>query len=483
MSVATPSSKGTLDCALCVVGAGYAGLNGLNAAARYLAPGARVVVIDKNETWGGQWVGQYDFVRLHQPYRLFTAGDQRWALKRDPAYLATRREVLDHLASVPTVSARHLDVRPLFGHAYVGHRVRDGHAEIDAAPVPGGASPSGTVRIRARRLLKATGTDIQMLPPFSVSSSRVRSVAVSDPVLTTPEFLSSDAPVYVIGSGKTAMDVVRHVAQNGRAGRRVSILLGSGMWFFARDEAYPAGPARYVRGTLPGDAFLRTALLFDGWNEASVAATLEREGILMNVFGEAGNCRYGILSLAEREQIRAGVAEVHRAHLVDVEGTRMVLREKGKQREVPVAEGSWFVNCTTHFRQFPHEPVLSDGDVVCAPQHALGFSGMSAYFLTHLWQRGELASLAPELFRTRVDVEPKLRFLPNLALMVVANLAMVGARLPLSVQSGFEGDLNKWYPLHRQLPMIARLLVKRREVLRRAERILRTRFSDMTEGS
>jgi hypothetical protein len=31
--------------------------------------------------------------------------------------------------------------------------------------------------------------------------------------------------------------------------------------------------------------------------------------------------------------------------------------------------------------------------------------------------------------------------------------------------------------------MIARLLVKRREVLRRAERILRTRFSDMTEGS
>ena len=77
----------------------------------------------------------------------------------------------------------------------------------------------------------------------------------------------------------------------------------------------------------------------------------------------------------------------------------------------------------------------------------------------------------------------RLRFLPNLALMVVANLAMVGARLPLSVQSGFEGDLNKWYPLHRQLPMIARLLVKRREVVRRAERILRARFSDTTEGS
>jgi cation diffusion facilitator CzcD-associated flavoprotein CzcO len=93
-----------LECELCIVGAGYAALNGLNAAAKYLKPGSRVVVIDKNETWGGQWTRQYDFVRLHQPYRMFTAGDQPWALTRDPSYLATRREVLDHLGSVPAVS-------------------------------------------------------------------------------------------------------------------------------------------------------------------------------------------------------------------------------------------------------------------------------------------------------------------------------------------------------------------------------------------
>src|SRR5271155_3851294 len=90
-----------LDCDLCIVGAGYAALNGLNAAAKYLKKGQRVVLIDKNPTWGGQWVHQYDFVRLHQPYRMFTAGDQPWALKSDPSHLATRREVLDHLGTVP----------------------------------------------------------------------------------------------------------------------------------------------------------------------------------------------------------------------------------------------------------------------------------------------------------------------------------------------------------------------------------------------
>jgi cation diffusion facilitator CzcD-associated flavoprotein CzcO len=82
------SEETVQDCELCIVGAGYAALNGLNAAAKYLKRGDRVVVIDKNESWGGQWIGQYDFVRLHQPYRMFTAGDQPWKLDRDPAYLA-----------------------------------------------------------------------------------------------------------------------------------------------------------------------------------------------------------------------------------------------------------------------------------------------------------------------------------------------------------------------------------------------------------
>ena len=223
-----------LDCDLCVVGAGYAALNGLNAAAKYLKKGERVVLVDKNATWGGQWVHQYDFVRLHQPYQMFTAGDQPWALKgRDPSYLATRREVLDHLATVPAVSAGHLEVKPLFGHAYSGHRISEGRAEIETTPVSTGNGAPAPVRIRARRLLKATGTDIAMLPPFPLSSTRVRSVGVSDPVLATPEFLESTAPVYVIGSGKTAMDAVRHIRQQSRARRPVHLLAGSGMWFFA----------------------------------------------------------------------------------------------------------------------------------------------------------------------------------------------------------------------------------------------------------
>ena len=38
----------------------YAGINALNAAAKYLAHGSRVVVVDRNRRWGGQWIDQYE---------------------------------------------------------------------------------------------------------------------------------------------------------------------------------------------------------------------------------------------------------------------------------------------------------------------------------------------------------------------------------------------------------------------------------------
>ena len=68
------------DCDLCIIGAGYAGVNALNAASKYLRRGARVFVVARQSGWGGQWVEQYDFVRLHQAYPLYTAGEREWSI-------------------------------------------------------------------------------------------------------------------------------------------------------------------------------------------------------------------------------------------------------------------------------------------------------------------------------------------------------------------------------------------------------------------
>jgi len=463
------------DAELCLVGAGYAALNALNAAAKYLRPGDRVVVLDKNLDWGGQWLHQYDFLRLHQPYRMFTAGDQPWKLDRPPEHLASRSEVLDHLRTVPAVSAGHLEVVTKFGTAYERHGVQGDRVVVEARPLD---PTRPTIRVRARRMIHATGTDIHTLPPLRLSSDRVRSLGVADPALGTRELLEGSAPIYVVGSGKTAMDLVLHLARSGVTKERIRILIGSGMWFFSRDNGYPRGIERHYRGTLAADSFLRMGTLFDGTNERVVMEQLAREGIALNVFGDAANCRYGLLSESERADVLAAVGEVHRGHLVDVEGTRMTVREKAGLREVEVPEGSVFVNCTTHFRSFPHSPVLSDGGLVMSPQYGLGFTGTTAYYLTHLFYRDDLAPIADKLFRVPIDTGPKFRFGPAIGLMVLGNLGLVSPRLPFSVHSRFLGDFNKWYPPHRQLITMVRVLHRQAEMIAKAERLLPWKFSD-----
>ena len=87
------------QCELAIIGAGYAAISAFNAAAKYLPLGSTVVIVDRGTKWGGQFTTQYDYVRLHQPYQQFTAGEREWAIAKvkPPTYLATKMEILSTL--------------------------------------------------------------------------------------------------------------------------------------------------------------------------------------------------------------------------------------------------------------------------------------------------------------------------------------------------------------------------------------------------
>ena len=95
---------------LIIVGGGIAGLNALAVASGYLSAHDRVVLVDSRPRAGGMWVDTYDFVRLHQPYPIFTAGDITWQLGKPATYLATRDEVLDHLRHCVDVAGTKVDL-------------------------------------------------------------------------------------------------------------------------------------------------------------------------------------------------------------------------------------------------------------------------------------------------------------------------------------------------------------------------------------
>jgi len=211
-------------CALVIIGAGYAGICALNAAVKYLPSASKVVVIDKGLRWGGQWVNQYDFVRLHQPYSIFTAGERAWSFEgtKPRGHLATKSEILTHFEDIVSknVEEKNLELVTLFGYEYKKHEVVDGAVELTAYCLKDCFSetrlpPPAAVRVRADKMIKAMGFDIEIKRPLSFTSQRVVSVCPADVLKpawnTYMRSRGRDKPIVLIGSGKTAMDCIYQV--------------------------------------------------------------------------------------------------------------------------------------------------------------------------------------------------------------------------------------------------------------------------------
>ena len=99
---------------LIIIGGGITGLNALTVASRYLSARARVILVDSRPRAGGMWVDTYDFVRLHQPYPIFTSGNIAGQLGKPADHLATRDEVLDHLRYCVDVARTKVDLEERF---------------------------------------------------------------------------------------------------------------------------------------------------------------------------------------------------------------------------------------------------------------------------------------------------------------------------------------------------------------------------------
>lgn len=463
MSVDTHRDPPTDTCDLLVVGAGLAGLNALFAASRYLGREHKIVLIDRRARVGGMWLDTYSYVRLHQPHPMFTAGNIAWTLGREPSYLATKDEVLSHLDHCVAEIAERVPIDERYGWEF----------ESDE-PVPGGVrvtcrTADGESRvIGARRLIKAYGTRVLPNPPLSLSSVRVRSVSPDTCDVRVGDIAESAAPVYVIGGGKTAMDTA-HSLITTHPGREVILVAGSGTLFSSRDKFFPTGRRRWIGGTVSAMA-VDMCRRFDGTNEQQVAdwfgATYGTR-----VTPRAGNFLLGVLSEEENTIIRKGLADVVMDHLVDVVDSNgaphLVLRSGAR---MPVADGSWIVNCTGYLSvgDFPYEPYTSaDGAVLSiqtrsATMHLMSFMG---YFMTHLMFQDKLTGVPLYEFDLQEMLRRHKAVLPY-AMFALAqyNLGLMADAMPGKVFRECGLDFDRWYPWpHRTAGAVRFMLTHRRE--------------------
>lgn len=460
---------------VCIVGAGIAGLNASFVASRYLSRDQKIVLIDRRARVGGMWVDTYPYVRLHQPHPMFTAGNIKWTLGKDPSYLATKSEVLDHFSHCVDVIRQRVQVEELFGWEFESAEQTDGIVRVTCRSADGGVRV-----VEADRLIKAYGLRVTPNEPLEVSSSRVQSVSPDYCDVRTGDLGDSNSPVWIIGGGKTAMDTA-YALITAQPGREVNLVAGRGTFFSTRDRMFPVGLRRWYAGASGVTIAEQIGRRFDGTNEAQVQEWFRRTYCNF-VTPNAENYLAGVLSEAENKTIAAGLNDVVMDYFVDAVdrngATDMVFRSGATK---PIRSGSWIVNCTGYLARetpYPYEPYVSDGGAVVSinPRSAvLHLPAYMGYFLAHLLFLNKFSEIPLyELDLQELRDKSGVAWPYALFALVGHNLSLIYDNVPRQVFSENGLDFGKWYPLPRRLPELVRFMLTHRRERERQRRVLDT---------
>lgn len=445
--------------ALCIIGAGIAGLNALFAASRYLCPADRVVLIDRKPAAGGMWTETYDYVRLHQPHRMFTAGNIDWQPPRPPAYLATKAEVLQHFAKCLRQLRKRVTLVEYYGYELEAQDESAGAVVLRCRALEAGAPP---LEVTAQRCVKAFGFRVPKNTALPLTSPMVTSIVPGDPAFEAQLANHPDAPVYIVGGGKTGMDTA-HTLITRYPAREINLIVGRGTIFASRDRSFPAGLRRWWGSPTTLGYFLDLCSRYDGRNAAAIFEEFKAtRGV--HLPGTGGQYMFGILSRAENDTIAAGINACINDYFVDVvdtpEGPAIIFRS-GARRAVP--RGAIVVNCTGYVmrQDYPYEPFLSAGGRVVSIQPTSGIhflTTFAAYFLVHLFFLGELARLPLyEMDYQALLRKDKVAFPFAAMTQVLYNTIVIMETVPARVMTECGLDFDRWYPLHRRLLGVMRL--------------------------
>lgn len=475
MSADAERAAAVESCDVCIVGAGIAGLNALFVASRYLSRDQRIVFIDRRQRVGGMWVDTYPYVRLHQPHPMFTAGNIKWTLGKERSYLATKGEVLDHFQHCVDVIKQRVRVDEFFGWDMESDDEADGVVRIRCRSTDG-----NVLLVEAKKLIKAYGLGVMPNDPLEISSGRVQSVSPDYCDVRSGDIRESDAPVWIIGGGKTAMDTAYALIRE-YPGRQVNLVAGRGTFFVTRDRLFATGGRRWWGGTLGFDAAVALGRRFDGTNEAEVARWY-RSTYGNAVTSEAENFVLGVLSDSESKTISAGLNDVVMDYFDDVVdrngATELVFRSGSTKAIEP---GSWIVNCTGYLVRgtpHPYEPYVSGSGAVISinPRSAmLHLPAFIGYFLTHLMFLDKATDLPLyEIDWYELREKSSVIFPYVLFALVQHNLSLIYDHVPGRVFSENGLDFDTWYPLPRRLPSMVRFTLTHRRERERARRVLDT---------
>jgi len=319
---------------------------------------ATVLMVDRQHRPGGHWNHAYPFVRLHQPSEFYGVASRELShgVKDVSGFnagmygLASGAQVLAYFDQVmqerflPSGRVQWLPMSEYAAGADGVHQVRS---------LTSGDSRRVVVRRKVVDVTHAQTAVPATHPPKYAVAAGVNCV----PVNRLPDIGRPHAAYTVVGSGKTGMDAILWLLENGVAPSRIRWVMPRDAWLLNRANFQP-GIENYERSI--GSNIGQLEAIAEASSVADLFARLEARELLLRIDTGVSptTFRCAVVSQTELEQLRRIQDIVRLGHVRRIEPTQIVM-DKGT---LPADPDTLNVDCSAAAIVMPPALPVFEGD-------------------------------------------------------------------------------------------------------------------------
>ena len=383
---------------------------------------ATVLMVDRQHRPGGHWNAAYPFVRVHQPSAFYgvasrelsSGGRDRAGINVGMDSLASGAEVLAHFEQVmqqrflPSGRVRWLPMSEVVREDSQpqGLQPRSVHSVRSLT--------SGQVQtVHARKVVDATHAQSAVPsthpPKYSIAPG-VKCIPLND----LPKTKQPYANYTVVGAGKTGMDAVLWLLENGVEQERIRWVMPRDAWFINR-AIWQTGLDNFERSI--GAHIGQFDSIIDASSVADLFTRLETRAVLMRIDPSVQPTAYhcAVVSPPELAQMQRISDIVRLGRLQAIEPTRLVLN----QGTLAADPDTLYIDCSASAIIRPPVLPVFDGDRInlffvrtCQP---LFSAAVIAYVESHVTDVTEKNTLCTPVLTPEVPIDWLRMWLASLA--------------------------------------------------------------------
>lgn len=377
-------------------------------------PTLTLTIVDKRPAFGGHWNDDYDFVCLHQPAAFY--GVNSLPLGKNGTDLSSKEEILEYYDTIRRKFESSKRVEFLGEHQYLGNQ-----------KVGKVGQPDRYIQYEVRKkVVDARYMNVQ-IPATHAPKFEADAAATVLPINDLVHQHAKWENFCVIGGGKTGIDAVLFLLNEGVAPQNIQWVVPNDAWIFNRSHIQIGKVTKEI---------VTHAELMSRANEADeVFLEMEKRGGILrldqNVLPTKWRC--ATVSTSELQQLRTVKQVIRKGRVRKITATEIEL-DKGN---ISYADSTLFVNCTANaLSKREARPIFTEGLITL----------QSVYFCQQVFSaallgRLELSNLSDEEKNNIQPVpHPELKEdWPHVLLITLRNLLQFNRVAPLWL---FKARLN-----------------------------------------